>query len=43
MAASAMAFADNEIAIHQVLGVVPTATGASGMPPTRAAFEQRAS
>ncbi len=43
MAASAMAFADNEIAIHQVLGVVPTATGASGMPRTRAAFEQRAS
>ncbi len=43
MAASAMAFADNEIAIHQVLGVVPTSTGASGMPPTRATFEQRAS
>ena len=42
MAASAMAFAANEIAIHQVLGVVPTATGGSGMPPTRTSFEQRA-
>jgi cyclopropane-fatty-acyl-phospholipid synthase len=39
MAASAMAFADGEIAIHQVLGVVPSPTGASGMPPTRAPFE----
>ena len=27
MAGSAMAFADSEIAIHQVLGVVPTASG----------------
>jgi cyclopropane-fatty-acyl-phospholipid synthase len=42
MAASAMAFADAEIAVHQVLGVVPAATGASGMPPTRAPFEQPA-
>ena len=42
MAGSAIAFTDNEIAVHQVLGVVPTAKGTSGMPRTRAAFEQRA-
>jgi len=35
MAASAVGFADGGIAIHQVLGVAPTADGASGMPPTR--------
>ena len=35
MAASALGFDDGGIAIHQVLGVVPTADGASGMPPTR--------
>jgi cyclopropane-fatty-acyl-phospholipid synthase len=39
MAGSAIAFADGDIAVHQVLGVVPTATGSSGMPPTRAGFE----
>jgi cyclopropane-fatty-acyl-phospholipid synthase len=42
MAGSAIAFTDGDIAIHQVLGVVPTPSGASGMPPTRAPFEQRA-
>ena len=42
MAGSAVGFEDAGIAIHQVLGVVPNATGASGMPPTRASFEQRA-
>jgi cyclopropane-fatty-acyl-phospholipid synthase len=41
MAGSAVGFTDNGIAIHQVLGVVPTATGASGMPPTRESFELR--
>ncbi|HJR24702.1 MAG TPA: cyclopropane-fatty-acyl-phospholipid synthase family protein, partial [Acidimicrobiales bacterium] len=35
MAASAVGFEDGGIGIHQVLGVVPTAAGASGMPPTR--------
>ena len=33
------AFTDGGIAIHQVLGVVPTTDGASGMPPTRRSFE----
>jgi cyclopropane-fatty-acyl-phospholipid synthase len=42
MAGSAIAFTDGDIAIHQVLGVVPTPSGVSGMPPTRAPFEQRA-
>ena len=32
---------DGDIAIHQVLGVVPAADGSSGMAPTRAAFELR--
>jgi cyclopropane-fatty-acyl-phospholipid synthase len=41
MAGSAIAFADGEIAVHQVLGVVPTPTGSSGMPPTREPFEVR--
>jgi cyclopropane-fatty-acyl-phospholipid synthase len=36
MAGSALGFEDGSIAIHQVLGVVPGADGASGMPPTRA-------
>jgi len=35
MAASAIGFDDGGIAVHQVLGVVPDATGASGMPRTR--------
>ncbi|MGH9016843.1 MAG: class I SAM-dependent methyltransferase [Acidimicrobiales bacterium] len=35
MAASAVGFDDGGIGIHQVLGVVPTAAGTSGMPPTR--------
>jgi cyclopropane-fatty-acyl-phospholipid synthase len=42
MAGSAIAFTDGDIAIHQVLGVVRAASGTSGMPPTRASFEQRA-
>ena len=39
MAGSAMGFADSEVGLHQVLGVVPTRSGSSGMPPTRAEFE----
>ena len=39
MAGCAIGFTDNGVAIHQVLGVVPTADGASGMPPTRRSFE----
>ena len=39
MAGSAVAFADGGINVHQVLGVVPTADGASGMPATRAGWE----
>ena len=35
MAASANGFEDGGIAVHQVLGVRPDATGASGMPRTR--------
>ncbi len=35
MAGSAIGFEDGGIAIHQVLGVVPTPTGESGMPATR--------
>jgi cyclopropane-fatty-acyl-phospholipid synthase len=35
MAASAIGFEDNGIAIHQTLGVVPDSSGTSGMPPTR--------
>jgi cyclopropane-fatty-acyl-phospholipid synthase len=39
MAGSAIAFADGDISVHQVLGVVPTREGDSGMPPTRRSFE----
>ena len=39
MAGCAVAFDEGDIAIHQVLGVVPNADGASGMPPTRSAWE----
>jgi cyclopropane-fatty-acyl-phospholipid synthase len=35
MAGSAVGFADGGINVHQVLGVVPTPAGASGMPATR--------
>lgn len=35
MAGSAIGFEDGGIAIHQVLGVVPTRSGSSGMAPTR--------
>jgi len=35
MAGSAIGFEDGGIAIHQVLGVVPTEAGRSGMPATR--------
>ena len=35
MAASANGFDDGGISVHQVLGVVPGASGGSGMPPTR--------
>jgi cyclopropane-fatty-acyl-phospholipid synthase len=38
MAASANGFDDGGLAIHQVLGVVPDGTGASGMPPSRAGW-----
>ncbi len=40
MAASANGFDDGRFAVHQVLGVIPTEGGASGMPRTRAAWEQ---
>jgi cyclopropane-fatty-acyl-phospholipid synthase len=36
LAASANGFDDGGLAVHQVLGVVPSATGDSGMPATRA-------
>jgi cyclopropane-fatty-acyl-phospholipid synthase len=39
MAGSAVSFAAGSINVHQVHGVVPTADGDSGMPPTRAGFE----
>jgi cyclopropane-fatty-acyl-phospholipid synthase len=39
MAGSAISFEDSDIAVHQVLGVVPTSTGTSGMPRTRRSFE----
>jgi cyclopropane-fatty-acyl-phospholipid synthase len=39
MAGSAIGFTDGGVAIHQVLGVVPTAAGESGMPATRRSFE----
>ena len=35
MAGSAVGFEDGGINVHQVLGVVPTAQGESGMPLTR--------
>jgi cyclopropane-fatty-acyl-phospholipid synthase len=35
MAASAIGFDDGGVSVHQVLGVIPTATGSSGMPATR--------
>jgi cyclopropane-fatty-acyl-phospholipid synthase len=38
MAASANGFEDGGISVHQVLGVLPTADGRSGMPPTRSAW-----
>jgi cyclopropane-fatty-acyl-phospholipid synthase len=38
MAASAVGFEDAGISIHQTLGVLPAASGASGMPPTRRDF-----
>jgi cyclopropane-fatty-acyl-phospholipid synthase len=41
MAASAVGFDDGGVSIHQVLGVVPTQSGASGMPPTRDGWATR--
>jgi cyclopropane-fatty-acyl-phospholipid synthase len=38
MAGSAVGFTDGGVNIHQVLGVVPTASGESAMPPTRAGW-----
>ncbi len=38
MAGSVVGFEDGGIAVHQVLGVVPTDAGVSGMPPTRAGW-----
>ncbi len=38
MAASANAFEDGGISVHQVLGVLSTPDGRSGMPPTRSAW-----
>jgi len=38
LAASAVNFDSGELAIHQVLGVVPDGRGVSGMPPTRAGW-----
>jgi cyclopropane-fatty-acyl-phospholipid synthase len=35
LAGSAVNFDSGELAVHQVLGVVPGPDGASGMPPTR--------
>jgi cyclopropane-fatty-acyl-phospholipid synthase len=39
MAGSAVGFEDGGIAIHQVLGVVPTAAGEAGMPATRRSWD----
>ena len=39
MAGCAVAFDEGDIAIHQVLGVVPSVDGRSGMPPTRVPWE----
>ena len=41
MAGSAIAFTDGKIAVHQLLGVVPTEGGRSGMPSTRRVFEAK--
>jgi cyclopropane-fatty-acyl-phospholipid synthase len=38
MAGSAVGFTDGGINIHQVLGVVPTASGESAIPRTRATW-----
>ena len=38
MSASANAFDDGRLAVHQVLGVAPGPGGRSGMPPTRAVW-----
>jgi cyclopropane-fatty-acyl-phospholipid synthase len=38
MAASANGFEDGGISVHQVLGVLPTPGGRSGMPPTRSGW-----
>ena len=42
MAGSVVGFTDGGIAVHQVLGVVPTADGASGMPATSRDWESPA-
>ena len=39
MSGSINSFEDNRIAVHQVLGVVPEATGASHMPRTRTSWD----
>ena len=39
MSGSVNNFDDNNIAIHQVLGVVPEPSGASHMPPTRTSWD----
>ena len=39
MSGSVNNFDDNNIAVHQVLGVVPEPSGASHMPPTRTSWE----
>jgi len=39
MAGSVIGFEDGGIAVHQVLGVLPTAEGASGMPRTRGEWD----
>jgi cyclopropane-fatty-acyl-phospholipid synthase len=39
MAGSAIGFDDGGIAVHQVLGVLPTEAGASGMPRTRGGWD----
>jgi cyclopropane-fatty-acyl-phospholipid synthase len=38
MSGSANGFEDGELAVHQVLGVVPGSRGRSGMPPTRSSW-----
>ena len=35
MAASALGFEDGGLGLHQVLGVIPSTSGSTGMPPTR--------